>query len=243
MRIFQKIMAVINVQAEKIDNMNVLYKSMAVFRKEMAIEFRSRIALSALLLFMVITISTIAFTTAGERINNYVASALLWIVLFFGSMTGLSRTFVMEEERGTSLLLKLSSTPMEVFFGKFLFTCFLSLALSFTGSGLFLFFLPSINVGNISLFWIMVFLLSICMASAITAIAAIIAKANGKGALFPVLSFPVVLPPALLGVEGLSMALHGAPVSEALSTIIVLISYAGIMIAASSLLFEFIWND
>jgi len=236
-------MAVINVQAEKIDNMNVLYKSMAVFRKEMAIEFRSRIALSALLLFMVITISTIAFTTAGERINNYVASALLWIVLFFGSMTGLSRTFVMEEERGTSLLLKLSSTPMEVFFGKFLFTCFLSLALSFTGSGLFLFFLPSINVGNISLFWIMVFLLSICMASAITAIAAIIAKANGKGALFPVLSFPVVLPPALLGVEGLSMALHGAPVSEALSTIIVLISYAGIMIAASSLLFEFIWND
>lgn len=243
MRIFQKIMAVINVQAEKIDNMNVLYKSMAVFRKEMAIEFRSRIALSALLLFMVITISTIAFTTAGERINNYVASAVLWIVLFFGSMTGLSRTFVMEEERGTSLLLKLSSTPMEVFFGKFLFTCFLSLALSFTGSGLFLFFLPSINVGNISLFWIMVFLLSICMASAITAIAAIIAKANGKGALFPVLSFPVVLPPALLGVEGLSMALHGAPVSEALSTIIVLISYAGIMIAASSLLFEFIWND
>jgi len=243
MQIFQKIMAVINVQAEKIDNMNVLYKSMAVFRKEMAIEFRSRIALSALLLFMVIAISTIAFTTAGERINNYVTSALLWIVLFFGSMTGLSRTFVMEEERGTSLLLKLSSTPIEVFFGKFLFTCFLSLALSFTGSGLFLFFLPSINVGNISLFWIMVILLSICMASAITAIAAIIAKANGKGALFPVLSFPVVLPPALLGVEGLSMALHGAPVSEALSTIIVLISYAGIMIAASSLLFEFIWND
>jgi heme exporter protein B len=132
---------------------------------------------------------------------------------------------------------------MEVFFGKFLFTCFLSLALSFTGSALFLFFLPSINVGNIGLFWIMVVLLSICMASAITAIAAIIARANGKGALFPVLSFPVVLPPALLGVEGLSMALYGAPISEALSTIVVLFSYAGIMIAVSSLLFEFIWND
>lgn len=89
--------------------MNTLYKSIAVFRKEIAMEFRSRIALSALFLFMVITISTIAFTTAGERIEKYIASALLWIVLFFGSMTGLSRTFVMEEERGTSLLLKLSS--------------------------------------------------------------------------------------------------------------------------------------
>ncbi|MFM7339317.1 MAG: heme exporter protein CcmB, partial [Bacteroidota bacterium] len=192
---------------------------------------------------MVITISSIAFTTAGERMNNYVASALLWIVLFFGSMTGLSRTFVMEEERGTSLLLKLSSSPIEIFFGKLLFTTSLSLTLSFLGAGLFLFFLPNVIVGNLMFFWLMICILSLCMASAITAIAAIIAKANGKGALFPVLSFPVLLPPALLGVEGLSMAMYGAPMSEAISTIIVLIAYTGIMIAVSSLLFEFIWND
>ncbi|MEY3689147.1 MAG: heme exporter protein CcmB [Candidatus Kapaibacteriota bacterium] len=223
--------------------MNTLYKSIAVFRKEIAMEFRSRIALSALFLFMVITISTIAFTTAGERIEKYIASALLWIVLFFGSMTGLSRTFVMEEERGTSLLLKLSSRPIEVFFGKLLFTMTLSMSLSILGAGLFLFFLPSLEIGNMLLYWIMVSLLSICMASAITAIAAIISKANGKGALFPVLSFPVLLPPALLGIEALSMAIHGAQISEAGSTIIVLLSYAGIMITISSLLFEFIWND
>lgn len=223
--------------------MKTMSKSVAVFRKEIAIEFRSRIALSALFLFMVITISSIAFTTAGERMNNYVASALLWIVLFFGSMTGLSRTFVMEEERGTSLLLKLSSSPIEIFFGKLLFTTSLSLTLSFLGAGLFLFFLPNVIVGNLMFFWLMICILSICMASAITAIAAIIAKANGKGALFPVLSFPVLLPPALLGVEGLSMSMYGAPMSEAISTIIVLIAYTGIMIAVSSLLFEFIWND
>jgi heme exporter protein B len=216
---------------------------MAVFRKEIAMEFRSRIALSALFLFMVITISTIAFTTAGERIEKYIASASLWIVLFFGSMTGLSRTFVMEEERGTSLLLKLSSRPIEVFLGKLLFTMTLSMSLSILGAGLFLFFLPSLDIGNLTLYWIMVSVLSICMASAITAIAAIISKANGKGALFPVLSFPVLLPPALLGIEALSMAIHGAPISEAGSTIVVLLSYAGIMISVSSLLFEFIWND
>ncbi len=223
--------------------MNTFNKSIAVFRKEIAMEFRSRIALSALFLFMVITISTIAFTTAGEKIEKYIASALLWIVLFFGSMTGLSRTFVMEEERGTSLLLKLSSRPIEVFFGKLLFTMTLSMSLSILGAGLFLFFLPSLIIGNMMLYWIMVIILSVCMASAITAIAAIISKANGKGALFPVLSFPVLLPPALLGIEALSMAIHGANVSEAGSTIIVLLSYAGIMISVSSLLFEFIWNE
>jgi heme exporter protein B len=223
--------------------MNTFNKSIAVFRKEIAMEFRSRIALSALFLFIVITISTIAFTTAGERIEKYIASALLWIVLFFGSMTGLSRTFVMEEERGTSFLLKLSSRPIEVFFGKLLFTITLSMSLSILGAGLFLFFLPSLIIRNMMLYWIMVIILSVCMASAITAIAAIISKANGKGALFPVLSFPVLLPPALLGIEALSMAIHGANISEAGSTIIVLLSYAGIMISVSSLLFEFIWNE
>jgi heme exporter protein B len=223
--------------------MNTFNKSIAVFRKEIAMEFRSRIALSALFLFIVITISTIAFTTSGERIEKYIASALLWIVLFFGSMTGLSRTFVMEEERGTSLLLKLSSRPIEVFFGKLLFTITLSMSLSILGAGLFLFFLPSLIIRNMMLYWIMVIILSVCMASAITAIAAIISKANGKGALFPVLSFPVLLPPALLGIEALSMAIHGANISEAGSTIIVLLSYAGIMISVSSLLFEFIWNE
>ncbi|MEY5131596.1 MAG: hypothetical protein RL734_1663 [Bacteroidota bacterium] len=223
--------------------MNTFNKSIAVFRKEIAMEFRSRIALSALFLFMVITISTIAFTTAGERIEKYIASALLWIVLFFGSMTGLSRTFVMEEERGTSLLLKLSSRPIEVFFGKLLFTITLSMSLSILGAGLFLFFLPSLIIGNMMLYWIIVIILSVCMASAITAIAAIISKANGKGAIFPVLSFPVLLPPALLGIEALSMAIHGADISEAGTTIIVLLSYAGIMISVSSLLFEFIWNE
>jgi heme exporter protein B len=149
----------------------------------------------------------------------------------------------MEEERGTSLLLKLSSRPIEVFFGKLLFTMFLSMALSLLGAGLFLFFIPSLVIGNMLLYWIMVIILSICMASAITSIAAIISKANGKGALFPVLSFPILLPPALLGIEALSMAIHGAAIAEAGSTIIVLLSYAGIMISVSSLLFEFIWND
>jgi hypothetical protein len=46
-----------------------------------------------------------------------------------------------------------------------------------------------------------------------------------------------------LGIEALSMAIHGANISEAGSTIIVLLSYAGIMISVSSLLFEFIWNE
>lgn len=76
-----------------------LSKIYAVLYKEIYSELRSRYAFSSMILFVVITISTISFTMAGDTISNELASALLWIVIFFGAMTGLSRTFVAEEER------------------------------------------------------------------------------------------------------------------------------------------------
>ena len=223
--------------------MRLMAQSFAIVKKEVKGEFRTRYALSSLLLFIVITISTIAFTIADEKLSNELAAALLWIAFFFGAMTGLSRTFVAEEERGTSLLLKLSTIPTSVYLGKLHYTILLSLLLNCAGSILFMIFIPGKIIGNPLLFWISVFTLSICMASVITSIAAIIAKAHSKGALFPVLSFPLLLPPALLGSEVLSMSFYGAELSQAFSPITVLISYAGVMIAVSTMLFDFIWND
>ena len=107
-----------------------LSKIYAVLYKEIYSELRSRYAFSSMILFIVITISTISFTMAGDTISNELASALLWIVIFFGAMTGLSRTFVAEEERGTSLLLKLSSKPIHIYVGKLLYTFIFGLLLN-----------------------------------------------------------------------------------------------------------------
>jgi heme exporter protein B len=40
----------------------------------------------------------------------------LWVVIFFGAMSGLSRTFVTEEERGTAMTLQLLASPSAVYF-------------------------------------------------------------------------------------------------------------------------------
>ncbi|HXX64405.1 MAG TPA: heme ABC transporter permease CcmB, partial [Bacteroidota bacterium] len=70
----------------------------SVFLKDWLSELRTRYAISALLMFVVTTISIILFSLGSEGAPPDALSGMLWVVIFFGAMSGLSRTFVMEEE-------------------------------------------------------------------------------------------------------------------------------------------------
>jgi heme exporter protein B len=221
----------------------LLQRSFAVLYKETASEIRTKHTLMAMLLFVLITICAIAFTTAGQEINNDMAAALLWIILFFSAMTGLSRSFVAEEERGTALLLHLAAPPMAVYLGKLAYNILSGLLLNCLSAALFLLFINSVPIKNHGIFWCMLLLGSIGIAAATTLISAIIARAGSRGALFPVLSFPLVLPLLLLGGETFSMAFYGAPFGAAGSNLLVLFSYSGALITVSALLFEMVWCE
>src|SRR5512140_1243164 len=89
---------------------------LAIFRKDWQSELRTRYAISALLMFVVTTISIILFSLGSEGARPEVLSGMLWVVIFFSAMSGLARTFVMEEERGTSMTLQLVARPSAVYF-------------------------------------------------------------------------------------------------------------------------------
>src|SRR3954464_6223883 len=111
-----------------------------VLRKDLAVEFRTRYGVSAVIMFLLITVSVILYSTPGEQLQPSILSALLWIALFFGAMTGLARSFVTEEERGTSLLLRLYASSESVFIGKLVYNLGLMLALAASAVLFFLFF-------------------------------------------------------------------------------------------------------
>jgi len=81
------------------------------------------------------------------------------------------------------------------------------------------------------------------LASASTILAAIISKANTKGTLYPVLSFPILLPLLLTLINATKLSVEGAPFSEAISSFQILISYFVVITAISYLLFEFVWKE
>lgn len=214
-----------------------------IFIKEFASEFRTRYALNALLMFVVTTLSIILFSIGAESPSQDVLSGTLWIVIFFSAMSGLSRTFVAEEERGTSLLLRLLANSSSVLIGKLLYNFILISFLSVIIALSYLLLINEFSVRTYEIFWITIFLGSAGLASASTILAAIIAKANTKGTLFPVLAFPILLPLLLTCINATKLATEGAFLSEAVQEFQILFSFMVVMIATSFLVFDFVWKE
>jgi len=214
-----------------------------IFLKDVRSELRTRYAVSALVMFVITTIAIILFSLAHEAAPPEVLSGVLWVVIFFGAMSGLSRTFVMEEERGTAMTLQLLAPPSAVYFGKLLFNVVLVVALNAFTVILYLLLVAGFVVRSADVFALTMFLGSLGFASAATIIAAIIARANTKGTLYPVLSFPILLPLLVVVIDATRSATEGAPLAEVGGAFQFLISYTVVLTTLSYLLFEYIWKD
>jgi heme exporter protein B len=221
----------------------IITASYHIFVKEFVSEFRTRYALNALLMFVVTTLSIILFSIGQESPSIDVLSGTLWIVIFFSAMSGLSRTFVAEEERGTSLTLRLLVNASSVYIGKLVYNFALILVLSLIIAVSYVLFINEFSVKNYEIFWLTILLGSAGLASASTILAAIIAKANTKGTLFPVLAFPILLPLLLTCINATKLATEGAFLLEAVKEFQILISFTVVMIATSFLVFDFVWKD
>ncbi len=217
-------------------------KIIAVFKKELKSELKTRYAVSAILLFIFTTIIMITFATAGIKLETETASGVLWIIMFFSAMTGLAKSFISEEERGTGLLLQISTDSASVFFGKLLFNILLALVLNAFGVALFFLFNDYLSIHFFGEFLFSMFLASVGLAGATTIISALIAKGNSKNALFPVLAFPILVPLILLGIESFRYTMDGGA-SGGEGNFRLMLAYSGLIVSVSYLLFDFVWKE
>ncbi|MCD4692288.1 MAG: hypothetical protein K8R79_05200, partial [Calditrichales bacterium] len=67
-----------------------MYKAYLIFKKDLQQEFKTRYAVNAILLFAVVTLTAVSFSMGAYTASREVLAALLWIILFFSSMSGLS---------------------------------------------------------------------------------------------------------------------------------------------------------
>ena len=217
--------------------------ALSIFKKDWQSELRTRYAISALLMFVITTIAIILFSLGSEGAPADVLSGMLWVVIFFAAMSGLSRTFVMEEERGTAMTLQLLAPPSAVYCGKLLFNLVLVTGVNLLTVLLYSLFINGFVIKTASIFVVTIALGSIGFAAAATIIAAIIARASTKGTLYPVLSFPILLPLLLTVINATRLAAEGAFLEEALGEFQILISYIVVVIATSFIVFDFVWKD
>ena len=213
-----------------------------IFVKDVQQEFKTRYAINAILLFAVVTLSAVSFAIGTFTAGDQVLSALFWIILFFSSMSGLSHIFIREEEAQTADTLKLVARPMHIFLGKFFFNLLLLFALEIVLVPLFI-GLMNFKLESFGLFVLTLFIGNFGLAGGGTMVAAIISKASAKGALFTVLSFPILLPILISGINATKMATEVSTFAEVQTELQTLFAYSVIIITASVLLFDYVWNE
>ena len=218
-------------------------KAYALYRKDINSELRTRYAVNSLAMFVIVAISVILFSIGNEKISTSLTAGLFWVVIFFSAMSGLARAFVAEEERGTSLTLQLIAAPSTIFTGKLLFNVILVFCMNAVIAVLYGTLFEAFIIRNFALFLTSFVLGNFGLAISSTIIAAIISKAGAKGTLYPVLSFPILLPLILTSVQLTLLSNQGAGFADAKFELALLICYDVIMLTASYMLFDFIWKD
>ena len=85
--------------------------AIAVFEKDARLELRSRYAINTLVLFAVSSLLIVAFAIGSSPISTGVRSVLLWIIILFTAIAGLSHAFVSEEDDVVGVLV---DSPQQV---------------------------------------------------------------------------------------------------------------------------------
>jgi len=214
----------------------------AVLVKDSRCELRSKQSISAVLLFAVTSTVAVSFTLGAQGQSSAIASTLLWVVIYFSAMAGLSRSFVHEVETYTAPLLKLAAKPNSVYLGKLAFNFLTLIALDIVTVPLFI-ILMGCGISKPGLFIALLLLGSLALSAGATMAAAMVSRASSKGALFAAISFPLLVPALGLAISGTNIAMGGDAVLTAANCLHLLAYYCGVVITASLMLFRFVWED
>lgn len=217
-----------------------LRSALAVFVKDARCELRSRHALGAVLLFAVTSTVAVSFALGAWGSDAAVSAGMLWIVIYFSAMSGLSRSFVREEEMQTAATLKLATRPNAVYLGKLAFNLALLLAIEVVTIPLFV-VLMGCSVRSWGTLAAVLALGSLGLSCGGTMAAAMVAKAATRSALYAVISFPLLVPVLGVAIHGTTIAMEGGV--GATSDIRLLAYYCGAVLTACIMLFRFVWED
>lgn len=223
-------------------NAGLVDSAFAILVKDLRQELRSRYALNAIFLFGLSTLVMVSFSVGQSNLPPRLSAALFWIIILFSSMSGLAHCFIKEEEAGTAMALKLSVDAEPVLLGKLVFNFLLLAPMSALLTLLFFVFTDT-EVGAFLQFFLVVTLGVISLCSATTMIAAIISRASMKGALFAVLSFPILIPLLMVLVKATGTLFEPEINGSTWEEIQFLTAYPVVMITSSFLLFRFVWNE
>ncbi len=216
---------------------------MAIVRKDLAAEFRSRELLSAMLVFSLLVIIIFNFALELDvRVRESVTAGVLWTTFAFAGTLGLNRSMAVEKDRGCMDGLLLAPVDRSaIYFGKAISNLVFMLVVEAI-------VLPVYSMlYNTNLFQpgllLVILLGSIGYIAVGTLLAAMSVQTRTRDVMLPILLFPVAIPVLLAAVKASSGFLNGAEFSEILAPLNLLVVYDLIFIAIPLMFFEYVVEE
>lgn len=221
-----------------------LRKVLAVVAKDVAAELRTREMMFSMFIFslLVILIFNFAFDLRADNVT-VLAPGVLWVAISFSGMLGLSRSFILEKDRGA--LEGLLLTPVDrgaIYLGKVIGNVLFIGVVTLIVLPLFivffnqsLAFLPAL--AGVALLGI------IGLAGVGTLFSAMAIHTRAREVLLPIMLFPVVVPVIIAAVRLTAAVLDGTPFDEVQKWLALVVAFDVIFLTASMMLFDFVVEE
>lgn len=213
---------------------------LALIRKDILQELRTRESITAMLVFAVMAIVMFNFALR-LRVDSFrpLTPGVLWVTLVFAGTLGLSRSMSSEQiNQCMDGLLLAPADRSVIFLGKAITNVLFTLAVSVILIPVMaILFDESLMQAGV---WLVVLLGVIGYAGAGTLIATMAASTRAREVFLPILLFPLALPLLVAAVIATSGFLDRLPLSEFASWIGVEVAFLVIFWTAGTLLFEFL---
>ncbi len=216
---------------------------LAILRKDLRTELRSRELISSMGLFSLLSILIFSFALELDRVARQEAiSGVLWVTVVFASILGLNRSLAMERDQGNlDAMLLAPINRAAIFLGKLIGNYLFALAV-----GLLL--LPVMTVlFNMPLFqpWLILilFLGTLGFSTVGTLLATMTVQTRARESLLPIVMLPIALPVLLASVHASTNILTNAPIDDWIAWPQILVVVDVIYLILCFLLFEFVIED
>ena len=217
---------------------------LALLRKDLQIEFRTKETLAALLLLGLLTLVVLSFAfDPTSELRGEAAPGALWVAVIFAGVLGLNRSFLAEREneclqglllcpvdRGTIYLAKTA--------GNFLFMVMAQVVI--VPIFIFFFNLPvSLGLGGV---FLSLALGLLGFAAIGTLFAAISVRTRAREVMLPLLLLPLVVP-LLIGAVVATRTILADGLAAARDGLTVLVAFDVVFVVAGWLLFTYVVRD
>nr|WP_046718107.1 heme exporter protein CcmB [Myxococcus fulvus] len=219
--------------------------TLALLRKDLLIEWRTRARLNAIVFFAMATLLMFSFALGPDtRLLEKNAGGYFWLAILFASVLALGESFRVESENACMDGVRLApADPRAIYLSKALGNALLLVAL-----GLLL--LPvmvalygvrvvmgAVDLGSVLL------LGSLALSAPGTVYAAISSNARARDVLLPLLLFPLVIPALLSAAKATTLVLQGDPMNQLGSWLGLLLGFNLIYWGVGFMLFPRIIED